>query len=491
MASTITRKGAGDSKLQTPEKVQHVFVERLKAKFGEWLRQGVPGNASSDSADAVALTSLDRRLTLLTEGAAHPSELSLDEDLAAQPQTGVGAYPTETSIWPLRYALTGLGEQYVLANMAEVTTWVHSWHQYERSLPPGVKVHWLTRHWSKLGEQALPVAMTVESPEALAQWAGLTPRWNRACRRRDDFIARFGSTRPSALWSRHCEVFAEWAEQDIMRLQVLLEWFVANPSSGLYLRQLPVPGIDTKWVETRKAVVRDFVLAVQGLPLTTASQDFFDVCGLRKPASKLRLRILCPTLRACLGGLCDIEAPVEAVARLHLSIRAAVIVENLETGLAMPDFEGTVCFMRLGHAVGELARIPWLGPDHLGSGDLPERLPQLLYWGDLDTHGFAILARARGIFSRVHSVLMDEATFLDGQALWVTEHTPHRAEELRNLTPSEQALYLGLRENRWGKNLRLEQERLPWPKCVQTLSEALSTNGPEVRTTSIGSVNHP
>ncbi len=161
-----------------------------------------------------------------------------------------------------------------------------------------------------------------------------------------------------------------------------------NPSSGLYLRQLPVPKIDTKWIEARKAIVRDFTLATSGQPITGATQDFHEVCGLRKPASKLRLRILCPKLRATLGGLCDIEAPISEIARMPLSIRAAFIVENLETGLALPDFEGTVAFMRLGHAISELARIPWLGPDHLSHGIQQGCLPRLLYWGDLDTHGF-------------------------------------------------------------------------------------------------------
>ena len=182
------------------------------------------------------------------------------------------------------------------------------------------------------------------------------------------------------------------------------------------------------------------------------------------------------------------RAPVIAALLNNLLLEqdAAIIVENLETGLALPDFEGTVCFMRLGHAVGELAQVPWLGPDHLDAGTLPGTLPRLLYWGDLDTHGFAILARARGIFSRLQSVLMDETTFLQGRTLWVTESTPHRSKELRHRTLAESELYVALRENRWGKNIRLEQERLPWPKCLQTLEEAMTTNCSEDRRKSGG-----
>ena len=70
---------------------------------------------------------------------------------------------------------------------------------------------------------------------------------------------------------------------------------------------------------------------------------------------------------------------------------------------------------------------------------------------------------------------MDETTFLQGQALLVTELTPFRAEELKYLTPTEQDLYTGLRSGKWGVNLRLEQERLPWPMCLQALQEAVSS----------------
>jgi len=473
MASTIPRRGINTRKLQGPGEVHQVFTERFKAKFGEWLYQGAFGNVPYDPAVHLGPAHVPQRQKLLAEEVAPVDEDSFGESADAEPDTHGSTSPAETRIWPLRYPLTGLSEESVLTNMANVTGWVQDWHHYEKDLPEGVTVHWLTRQWFRLGQQTLPVAVAVESADALAQWAGFARRWKRACARRDGFIARFEVTRHSTLWSRHCEVLADWAEEDIERLQALLGWFLKNPSSGLYLRQLPVPGIDTKWVETRKAVVRDFTLAVNGQPITGAAQDFNEVCGLRKPASKLRLRILCPKLRASLGGLCDIEAPMEEIARMSLPIRAAFIVENLETGLALPDFEGMVAFMRLGHAISELARVPWLGPDHLGATASQGSLPRLVYWGDLDTHGFAILSRARGIFSRLHSVLMDEATFLEGQALWVTELTPHRAEELRHLTPAERDLYVDLRENKWGVNLRLEQERLPWVKCLQALQEAL------------------
>ncbi|RST49413.1 DUF3322 domain-containing protein [Variovorax sp. MHTC-1] len=420
-------------KLESPATVLAEMTRRIDARFGLWLLQdaGVPEGLEplEDAPDAVP--------------------------------------------WPVRMPLGSLKERDVLESMDAVAQWVREWGQAQATLPSGITLVWETRQWVRLGEQRIPARMVIDSPAALAEWVNRGVQWSQACFRRDMLFRRFANLRRSPVCRRHLAVFVDWTDDDVERLHALLGWFEANPRSGLYLRQLPVPGIDTKWVEPRKAVVRDFLLATKGHSLTSVSQDFHEVCGLRKPSAKLRLRILCPELRATLAGLCDIEAPVEEVARMSLPARSVIIVENLETGLALPDFEGTVAFMRLGHAVSELARIPWLVPDHLGGTVDEGALPRLIYWGDLDTHGFAILSRARGIFSRLQSILMDKATFSGGQALWVNELKPNRAEELRHLTRSEMDVYAGLREHRWGTNLRLEQERLSWPVCLHALQEAL------------------
>ncbi len=64
---------------------------------------------------------------------------------------------------------------------------------------------------------------------------------------------------------------------------------------------------------------------------------------------------------------------------------------------------------------------------------------------------------------------MDEATLLSHRDLWVEEPSQHAAEQLEGLTPAELQLYQGLREQRWGVRVRLEQERLDWPTVVQAL----------------------
>jgi hypothetical protein len=66
------------------------------------------------------------------------------------------------------------------------------------------------------------------------------------------------------------------------------------------------------------------------------------------------------------------------------------------------------------------------------------------------------LNRARAYLSGLRSILMEEKTLLSHRAFWVKEDAQHSALELPNL--NERAL----KEQRWGLNLRFEQERIAW-----------------------------
>jgi hypothetical protein len=106
--------------------------------------------------------------------------------------------------------------------------------------------------------------------------------------------------------------------------------------------------------------------------------------------------------------------------------------------------------MGLGYGVGALASVPWV------------MRAQCVYWGDLDTHGLAILSRGRLKLPHLESALMDEQTLLRHRDLWVSENPQYGASELPLLTPAEHAVYSGLKLQSWGVNVRLEQERIDW-----------------------------
>jgi hypothetical protein len=173
----------------------------------------------------------------------------------------------------------------------------------------------------------------------------------------------------------------------------------------------------------------------------------------------MRLRLLGDDLRRQVGGLCDIEAPVEELAALPISPRLAFVVENLESGLALPAVAGAVALLKLGHAVSLLQLLPWL------------RASRVIVWGDIDTHGFAILDRVRAGLPHAESILMDLNTLLPHRDLWVEEPRPYDGPALERLREPERQVFDGLSQGSWGVRVRLEQERLPWPLVLSTLSQ--------------------
>jgi hypothetical protein len=267
----------------------------------------------------------------------------------------------------------------------------------------------------------------------------------------------------------HFEILASWHDDDLLRLVSLLKWFDTNPRSGLYLRQIPVHGIDTKWIDLqRRGVVSDILRRIRGqVPVSEdetlpSELDFYDRCGLLRPPSPFRLLLLSPELRRSVGNLRDFQAPLEQVRSLDLAPSRALVVENLETAYCLPDFPGTVAFVGLGNAVSLASTMPWM------------KDVSVTYWGDIDTHGFTILARARKVFGKVTSTLMDETTlktFLDRS---IPEPVQSFSADVAHLSVAEAAVYRGLLDGTWGRSLRLEQERMDWAYCEGRLNEFLN-----------------
>ncbi len=126
------------------------------------------------------------------------------------------------------------------------------------------------------------------------------------------------------------------------------------------------------------------------------------------------------------------------------------------------DLPGCVAFMKLGNSVSVLARVPWLHG------------VRAVYWGDIDTHGFAILGQARAALLSITSVLMDEATLLANRALWTREAVQYPNAQPLHLTADERAVFDRLYNDFWGQGVRLEQERVPWPLTLDALRCAVA-----------------
>lgn len=362
--------------------------------------------------------------------------------------------------WPLVVSLGVPTERDIAEDPAAVRAWANAW---QSRTGPGELV-FEERQFARLGTQRLPVTLSFECAATVAAVVGQARRWETASTRYQMMVDRWPAFEQGKGLAARFDVLADYSAEDFERLVALLAWLEANPDSNLYLRQLPVKGLDTKWIERRTGLVLGLLRELR--KVGSDSGDFYALCGLRKPAHRVRIRLLCPVLRARVGGLDDIEASVNDLAALPIEPKSVVIVENLETGLALPDIPGTVAIMRLGNAVSALGSLPWLDG------------VKAVYWGDIDTHGFAILDRARRTLPQLQSVLMDEATLVAHRELWGQEPAQCPNVPLEALSEAERAVYDALRKNTWGQKVRLEQERLDWDAASSAFAGALERATP-------------
>ena len=363
------------------------------------------------------------------------------------------ADPPAASAWPLEIALGVPTENQALKQLEDLRAWIAAWQSWRGA----GTLCWSERRWRKLGAQPVPEKLRLADPGAVARWVGETERWDRASRRYRELLGRW--PRLGRRLPRYFAVLADYSEADYRRLLDTLAWIDQHPACGLYPRQLPVSGLDSKWFERRKGLLADLIGAARGA--APGAGEVYARCGLKAPPPLIRLRLLDERLRQKVGGLGDLSAPWPQLAALDLPVRTVFIVENLQTGLAFHDLPGSLVIMQLGYGVDVLARLPWVAS------------ARCLYWGDLDTHGFAILNRARSHLPELQSVLMDEATLHGHRRLWGQEQEPHAAQTLPLLTDSERAVYRGIKSHSWGQNVRLEQERIAWDVAWKTVQQVI------------------
>lgn len=332
-------------------------------------------------------------------------------------------------------------ERQVLEDYNSSLEWVHSWRSLRDS---DITVVWESRQWSRVGEQQVPVRAKVCGPEAITKVAGALPEWNRWQERSKALQSALGSGPRfnDALASIGRKV-GSLPRTDFDRLLLTAKWLLENPTSGLFIRELPIRGIDSKWLGNHRGLVQKLL----GRP---------DL-GLRQPPETARVRFLDPTLSP--SGITDLSAPLDQLDELDVGGARILIVENLQTFLAFPRMSRVIAVDGGGDKVQVLSQISWV------------RQRPCVYWGDLDSHGFRILSRARQAGLKLESCLMNSETLLAFKDLWVQEPNPFRTEP-RGLTKEENLTLKTLKESDYP---RLEQERISWRYALRSLEHCLDS----------------
>ncbi|MGF1548625.1 MAG: DUF3322 domain-containing protein [Thiotrichales bacterium] len=347
--------------------------------------------------------------------------------------------------WPVRLTLkvptaTDLSDQF-----ETVRNWVRAVAD-----TPHVRIEWRDWNHRVQGSQRLPATVWVDTPRDALAFIGKA----RQAQRFEALWQQTATERPALLaWLSRRPLQALDLADRWERLLAVVAWLTAHPRPGVYLRQVDAPGVDSKFIETHRGVLNELLeLALPPEVIdrsATGTAQFERRFGFLDKPMRIRFRLLDPALPSLPGcaGRPDITLDAASFALLSLPVERVFITENETNFLAFPPVERAIVVFGTGYGWEALARAAWL-----------DRC-QLHYWGDIDTHGFAILDQLRGHFPRAASFLMDRETLLAHRPHWGEEPAPAR-QDLSRLTAQEAAVYDDLRFERLQPRLRLEQERV-------------------------------
>lgn len=354
------------------------------------------------------------------------------------------------------------------SDFTAVGAWVSQWAQV--SVP--WRVENVERRWTGYGVQVFPAYAVLEGGAAVASVSGLTTVWEKAKEFFDIFTAALKEVYPDTgspdFWSEPqveavsklvaslVKVERVLAVEDWQRcLQVAL-WVVQNPDSGLNFRAIPVAGVDSKWLEKHQKIAVSTVALIRSLRGLEGSGSL----GLN-PLHQATFTVVFADPQWRPQGIREAVLSVAELQRLPVPASLQVwVFENLACVRAVPDTPGVVVIHGGGKRVVELATVAWITDK------------KSLYWGDLDTFGFQILAFWRALNPLVESIMMDRDTLTRFQTYCVVEPVTATAIAAEHLTAAE---LVGLRALTFaGKQLRLEQERIPWDWAMRRLSDTLA-----------------
>ena len=337
--------------------------------------------------------------------------------------------------WPLRLSIGKPSAKTLTNNLDQVRNHLQTWRQVSVG-----KIEWQKLHYRSTSDAVeIPVAWQLAKP---SEWIEATR--SKVVKGEFDKLAKLVSTVDSAFQSlliRQRQLVIERPVEQVIKaceLALQLEPGCANCAP---LRSLSFPGIDSKFFERNRGLISKLLdIRFNGLANEMGLEELLgaqnendhwllvvDLDGKLLPFRQLRIR--------------DSE-----LIQTPLPASKILIVENERCVHQLPRIQDTTAILGAG------LNLSWMSAGWLGD-------KQIAYWGDLDTWGLTMLARARQQQPLLTALLMSEDIYEQFRLKSaVPEPKTAGTQPPDELTAQEHQLYLHLLRQ---ENGRLEQEFLP------------------------------
>ena len=292
--------------------------------------------------------------------------------------------------------------------------------------------------------QPIPTHVTIDGIDTAARLCG--PAWTARLARGRARLAELRAHGFAGDLTRTVREVDTYSDLDFNLLCSTTEWFRTHgdEARGLTPRQVPVPGLQAKWLNYKGR--QALIAALAALPSLELAPPH---------PSRIHFTYLDPNHIAAGGRRHDSASVGDAMTPAYTP-RVIVITENKDTAVGFPPVHGGIAVEGAGTGATTPAAIGWL-----------RECPTVIYWGDLDADGLTILNQYREAGLNAVSILMDIPTF-DTYAAFGTDHdvngNPIKVSvrrDLAKLEAHERALYERLTDPTWSGYRRIEQERIP------------------------------
>lgn len=349
--------------------------------------------------------------------------------------------------WPLKLAIGKPTSTQVLQQAASVQQHIQRWRQV--AVGQVVFEHKNYRRFADAVE--LPSYWQINSPS----------EWVQACQDaavRHEFavLSQLISASDSCMHELLVRERSLWRHKPLNELLATLTLagkLTPGCAQGQPLRLLSGYGVDTKFVERHQTLLRRL--------LDTRFADAASEQGLLNFLDALDEKDHWLLVRPLAEGLLPFQRlRLTSTELAHTALPATriLLVENERCEHLLPSLHDCIVVLGAGF------NLAWLAGQALEG-------KQLYYWGDLDTWGLAMLARARQLRPSLQAVLMTQDVFTDYADFAV--HEPQRAGrfDLSSLMPSEQKLFKHLQQQ---EKSRLEQEFIPLERVHAEIAEQIT-----------------
>lgn len=354
----------------------------------------------------------------------------------------------------------------ILENIDKIQEFLQVWRNFDNKFAL-CNIDYHSKNFQQFGTVTLPYYLIIENRTALisiftqgkqAQLQHLQNRINRIIHTLTRCFEIDGQELLEFLID-NLESFEHLSDDEINQLLQILPQLKYKMGNGFYLRNLPIVGVDTKFIEQQFKFIENLlnylyhneVLAKGGLIAWLGCQE--------KPNDWLLIKPLCKNSQLKLANLPLLRLNSQTLFNYELPADKILVIENEQACLPLFGFDGVIAIVGGGKNIGWL-KAGWL------------KHKKVYYWGDIDSDGLLILNLARQYCSHIVPIMMNKHTILNHQHLMVND-TGVINEVPKALNVDEKALFIALKNGNFLGG-RLEQERLEYQFVQMQLKQHLA-----------------